>query len=60
MAGSRNERYLDETKIGSGSFGMVYLVKDTKDNSKFVLVIREGNSFIKTNSLMTSGKQLNE
>ena len=50
MARSRNDRYLDETKIGSGSFGMVYLVKDTKDNSKFVLVIREGNSFIKTNS----------
>jgi len=46
MAGSRIERYLDETKIGSGSFGTVYLVKYAKDNSKFVLVIREGNSFI--------------
>ena len=46
MARSRNERYMDETKIGSGSFGTVYLDKDAKDDSKFVLVIREENSFI--------------
>ena len=46
MAGSRIERYLEETELGSGSFGTVYLVKDAKDNSKFVLVIKERNSFI--------------
>ena len=43
MAISRTECYLEEKEIGSGAFGTVYLVKDTKDNSKFVLFIRAGN-----------------
>ena len=47
MAKSRNGRYLEEKEIGSGAFGTVYLVNDTKDNSKLAFVFREENSPIK-------------
>ena len=40
MAKSKSERYLEETEIGSGAFGIVYSVKDTEDNIKFVFVIK--------------------